>query len=109
MQSISLPQVVAELTAQAHQSSNGRASRALRSGADSRLRQVVIALLDGYRLQEHESPGAATLYVLTGAIRVEADGQVWEGATGDHLPLPNERHSVEASEDSAFLLTVALG
>jgi quercetin dioxygenase-like cupin family protein len=31
----------------------------------------------------------------------------WEGRTGDLLIVPDARHSLEALEDSAILLTVA--
>ena len=39
-------------------------------------------------------------------ILVAGDLQA-EGATGDLMPIPDARHSLEAVEDSAILLTVA--
>ena len=35
------------------------------------------------------------------------DDASWEGMAGDLVIVPQDRHSVEAVEDSAFVLTVA--
>jgi quercetin dioxygenase-like cupin family protein len=58
-------------------------------------------------LSEHENPGEATVYVLSGRVRLTADGQSWDGRTGDLVVVPDKRHALEALEDSAILLTVA--
>ena len=71
------------------------------------LRQTVIGMIAGARLAEHETPGEATVLILRGRVRLLAAGHSWEGARGDLLIIPDKRHSLEALEDSAVLLTVA--
>ena len=53
------------------------------------------------------TPGEATVYVLTGRVRLCAAENAWEGSSGDLLIVPNARHSLEALEASCVLLTVA--
>lgn len=73
---------------------------------DGPLRQTVIALKEGVRLAEHNSPPAATLQVLSGRVRVDlADEYQGEFGAGELWVLTHERHSVLALADSAFLLT----
>ena len=73
---------------------------------DRALRETVIALLAGHELNDHESPGEATLQVLRGRVRVSSDEDSWEGGVGEHVIIPPERHGVAALEDSVVLLTV---
>jgi quercetin dioxygenase-like cupin family protein len=68
----------------------------------------VIALAAGQLLEEHENPGAATVHVLHGRVRMAAGQDSWEGSPGDLLVVPDSRHSIEALEDPAVLLTVAM-
>ena len=62
----------------------------------------------GEALEEHDSPGEATVQVLSGRVRLIAGEHLWEGAVGDLLVIPDERNALEAMEDSSVLLTVAL-
>jgi quercetin dioxygenase-like cupin family protein len=84
---------------------SARASTTLFGGHEHRLRQTVIALREGSRLDEHENPGEATLLVLSGRIELSADGEVWAGRTGDFIVIPDSRHAVRAVEDCVMLLT----
>jgi quercetin dioxygenase-like cupin family protein len=106
MQWISLMAVVDDQLARARQSTSGRSAQTIYGGHDHLLRQTVIAILAGTELGEHLSPGEATLQVLEGTVKVNAGTDSWEGAVGDFLPIPPGRHSIDALEDSAVLLTV---
>lgn len=87
-------------------SSSGRSSQTVFGGHQRHLRQTVIALTAGKSLAEHDSPGEATILVLSGKLALICGEDSWKGSTGDMLIIPAARHSVEALEDVAFLLTV---
>lgn len=87
--------------------SSGRSSQTIYGGHQRSLRQTVVALVAGEELAEHDSPGEATLLVLSGTLSLIAGDDSWKGSTGDLLVIPGSRHRVEAVEDVAFLLTVA--
>lgn len=76
-------------------------------GHERVLRQTVIGLIAGSELGEHENPGEATVHVLRGRVRLSSGEVSWEGRAGDLLKVPDARHSLQALEDSAVLLTVA--
>jgi quercetin dioxygenase-like cupin family protein len=84
-----------------------RAARTLAHPVDG-LRQTVIALLAGAELGEHESPGPASLQVLRGRVRVVAADQTVELTAATIAPIPHQRHSLHADEDSIVLLSVAV-
>ncbi|MDN5915993.1 MAG: cupin domain-containing protein [Pseudonocardia sp.] len=90
----------------ARQASSGRSAHTVFGGNEHVLRQTLIALAAGYGLDEHDSPGDATLHVLQGRVRMRAGDDSWEGSPGDLLTVPAARHSLDALEDSAVLLTV---
>lgn len=104
----SLTEIAERLLNQARSSHSGRAAQTVHGGRDHALRQTVIALAAGHELAEHESPGEATLQVLTGRVRLTASDDAWEGASGDLVTIPPARHTLAALEDSAVLLTVSL-
>ncbi len=106
MSTISISQTASSLLAEANASPSGRAASTLYGGHDHALRQTVIALADGHELAEHESPGEATLQVLSGTVRLTAGDDAWEGTAGDLLVIPPRRHALAALADSAVLLTV---
>jgi quercetin dioxygenase-like cupin family protein len=90
----------------ARAASSGRSARTVYGGHEHALRQTLIALVAGRRLDEHDSPGEATVHVLHGRVRLVAGDVGWEGSPGDLIVVPAARHALEALEDSAVLLTV---
>jgi quercetin dioxygenase-like cupin family protein len=104
---VDLTATAAELLDKARSEHAGRAGHTLPHPVDG-LRQTLTALRAGAEMGEHESPGAATLQVLSGAVRLVAgDASVGLGA-GQIAPVPDSRHSVHADEDSVVLLSVAV-
>ena len=103
---LSLVATAREHLKRAHDAASGRSADSIVGGHTKSLRQTVVALVAGRSLDEHESPGEATLQVLSGKVRLDAGSDSWEGSAGDLLVIPPVRHSVHALEDSAVLLTV---
>jgi quercetin dioxygenase-like cupin family protein len=85
----------------------GRAARTLPHPVDG-LRQTVVALRSGVGLSEHESPGPASLLVIRGRVRLVAGDRTIGLAAHVFSPIPDERHSLHADEDSVVLLSVAV-
>ncbi|GAA1490824.1 hypothetical protein [Brachybacterium sacelli] len=86
----------------ARDADNGRHAELLIN--DGPLRQTVIALQQGVRLNEHNSPPAASVQVIRGVVKITGEEEaVLE--TGHVEALTHHRHAVEALEDSVFLLT----
>lgn len=71
---------------------------------DGPLRQTVMGLKAGAVLAEHNSPPAASMYLVRGRVRVTGQDQS-EVTAGEITALTHVRHGVEALEDSVFLLT----
>lgn len=103
-----LRDVAGTMLAKALTSSAGRGAEQVVH--DGPLRQTVMALRAGTELAEHDAPPAATLQLLRGRVRVLKRGQLAEELTpGELLSLTGSRHTVEAVEDSVFLLTTVSG
>ena len=109
MQRISLEALARQQIKQAATRGGGHTADTVFGGHEKILRQTVIGMIKGSHLGEHASPGDATIHVLSGRVRLIVGSDSWDGRAGDLLILPGERHSVEALEDCAFLLTVAKG
>ncbi len=107
MEAISLPTLVQEHLTIARTASNGRSAHTVFGGHDHRLRQTLIALAAGQELAEHESPGEATLHVLSGAVQLTTATDSVQLSVGDIALIPDERHGLQALEDCVVLLTVA--
>ncbi|WP_199702277.1 cupin domain-containing protein [Jiangella rhizosphaerae] len=87
-------------------STAGRASRTLHSGLH--LRQTLIALTAGTRMDEHQSPGDATVHCLRGHVTLRTRERTIAVGEGELIDAPPERHDVVADQDSLFILTVAV-
>ena len=106
MNKISLTAVAREHLDTARRASSGRSAHTVYGGHEHALRQTIVALTAGSALDEHDSPGEATLQVLQGRVRLTSGETGWDGAPGDHIAIPATRHGLLAVEDSVVLLTV---
>lgn len=70
------------------------------------VRQTLVVILSGEQMAEHESPQEGFIHVLEGKVRMNGHDRSWEIAAGQLLPVPPEKHSVTALEDSVLTLTV---
>ena len=107
MQQLSLSTLAREQLQIAQASTSGRSSSTVYGGHDHALRQTLIAIVGGRRLDEHTNPGEATVDVLHGRVTLVAADNEWHGSPGDLIIVPDSTHSLEAVEDSVVLLTVA--
>jgi quercetin dioxygenase-like cupin family protein len=103
---VDLPALADETLAEARGQHSRRAARTLVAGAAQRA--TLIALADGAELTEHNAPPAATLYVVTGQVRLYTHDQEWLLRGGELAHIPAKRHGLQAMTDAAVLLTVAL-
>jgi quercetin dioxygenase-like cupin family protein len=84
----------------------GRSSKTLVKHPD--LRIVLIAMKANTRMHEHTAAGRISVHLLNGHIRLHLSDQVVDLPAGHLLALDQcVPHDVEASEDSAFLLTLS--
>jgi quercetin dioxygenase-like cupin family protein len=94
-----------ELLEEARRSSAHRAARTVVGGHERTMRQTLLALVEDAELEEHENPGEASLFVVSGRLVLRAGSDSWDGRAGDLIEIPQTRHSVAAHGDAVFLLT----
>ncbi|MGW5861491.1 cupin [Streptomyces sp. NPDC055239] len=99
--------LVAEHLEKARTAAHGRSAELLLH--DGPLRQSLIVLTTGTELGEHETPTAATLFVLRGRVGLTTASGPLELGEGEFAPVPHERHSLTALDDSAVVLTAVTG
>jgi quercetin dioxygenase-like cupin family protein len=72
------------------------------------LRVVLVTMRAGAELNEHSAPGPIVVQPLRGRFTFTTNGDAWELAPGALFSVAGGvRHTVRASEDGAFLLTIA--
>jgi len=102
---IDLGEAATELRGMAPGAQNRRAVTLVKQ---SGLNVVLTQLQAGNSLAEHAAPGAATVQVLDGSIRVQVGDETLEVPSGRLIAFDAQvRHHVEALEDSTLLLTLA--
>lgn len=107
MESANLTDLIDEqLTLAGRGDSSGRSAKTLHGGKGNALRQTLVVMLAGHRMDEHISPGEATVLVLAGSLVINTENHRIDAREGDFVIVPKDRHSVDAPEDTAFLLTV---
>ena len=84
-----------------------RSARTLTPGAGAPVKQTLLALAAGRRLEDHVAPGPTTLQGLVGHARVHHGSQTIELPEGSWATCPTGQHTVEALTDAVVLLTVA--
>ncbi len=108
MPTLSLTALAHEQLERARVAGSGRSAETVVGGHESSLRQTLMALTAGTVLAEHETPGEATVQVLSGRVRLDYGAVGVEGDAGDLLTIPPHRHGLTALEDATVLLTVAV-
>src|SRR5262249_25069615 len=94
-----------ELRQDISRSSGQRSAKTLAKVAG--LRVTMVDLDAGATISPEASDGGATLQVLEGRLRVQADGTIHELGAGELIVLDqNLREPIQAAERSAFLITV---
>lgn len=72
------------------------------------IRVVLVTMLSGGYMHEHDVPGPVTLHVLSGTMSLSVDGGEKRLRGGDLLSVaPGVRLEVTCEDDGAFLLTIA--
>lgn len=98
---------------QRHLKETARRAPAQRAGSTlyrgDAMRQTMVVLLEGAEMAEHESPAEAFIHVLEGSITIHGNARKWQISAGELFPLPPEKHSVTANQETLFTLTVLRG
>ncbi|HLS50080.1 MAG TPA: LuxR family transcriptional regulator [Actinomycetaceae bacterium] len=107
MQRISIEALARQQLTAAVGASSGRAGDTVVGGHEKVLRQTVVALRAGARIAERENHDEATIFVLSGRVRMWSGDVEWLARSGHLLIVPPARHGLDALEDATLLITVA--
>jgi quercetin dioxygenase-like cupin family protein len=103
---IDLNQEITRLQAEASSEESGRKSKMLVKHAEFRI--VLITMRTGSRWEDHKTNARISLHVLRGDIRFHTENDAFDLRPGQLITLaPGVVHSVDAVEESAFLLTLS--
>jgi quercetin dioxygenase-like cupin family protein len=90
-----------------HEHYLGTGHHALNLWKNTLLQALLIALGAGGTLAEHAAPGASTIHVLDGEIRITIGGEVVYLKAGELMTISDmTRHAVEAVHPSILLVTI---
>lgn len=95
-----------DLLVEAGQLRAGRSARTLTPGSGAPLKQTLLALTAGQRLQDHLAPGPTTLLGIRGTAVLSADQASLTLTDGVWASCPVGPHSLEAVSDAVVLITV---
>lgn len=85
---------------------NGHNAKTLVKHEDFRL--VLMVMRAGTRMHRHQAKGTVCVQAIAGHLRVHVFDKTFELSAGQVLSLdPNLAHDLEATEESAFLLSIA--
>lgn len=102
---IDLGEALTDLDAGARESQDRSAVTLVKEGG---LNVVLARLRAGGSMAEHAAPGAATVQVLSGHVRIDVGDEKLDVPAGRLVAFDAKvRHKVEAIEDSTLLLTLA--
>jgi quercetin dioxygenase-like cupin family protein len=108
METVGLDALGERLLVEAGSASSGRCAVTIHGGHAHSLRQTLIGVAAGHKLDEHENTGEVTLQLVRGRARVVAASDTAELVAGDYLVVPLEWDSFEALEDTVVLLTATV-
>lgn len=101
-----LPSLTAQMKQEESWAKSGRSARTLHKTSGMRL--VLNAMKAGTEIKPHHANGPISVHCIEGQLKFNTDNESVTLQSGEMLYLQeNIRHSVEAIEESSFLLTIA--
>lgn len=105
IKSFSLEPLAEELRQESAYERSGRTAASLARGDDMTV--VLTVVRAGESIREHEAPGPVSVIVLSGRLRFQTDEEETLLGTHEMVSFSSDvTHSVEAVEDSAFLIVI---